>query len=139
MSIENQKRSSLPLVLPTLIGIAIMLVGVMGLFSLGDIFYQILSGFLIIPGSLILYYSIREFRNRRVGKLIIKHDERSEKNRLKAADLGFRFLFISLLILILFNAMNLINEIIFVAITGPVISIGITLYYLGYYWFEQRG
>ena len=98
-----------------------------------------MSGFLIIPGSLLLFYSLSEFKNRRVGKVNIRHDERSERNRLKAAEVGFRFLFVSLLILILFNAMNIIDEIIFVAMTGPIIAIGVTLYYIGYYWFEQRG
>ena len=139
MSIEVQKQKSFPLIIPALIGIANILMGVFGFFLLEELLYQVLSGFLIIPGTLILLYSFREFKHRRERKVIIKHDERSERNRLKAADLGFRFLFVSLLILILLNAMNVINEIVFVAVTGPIIAVGVTLYYLGYYWFEQRG
>lgn len=139
MSIESQRQKSYLLVVPALIGIANILIGVLWFFSLEDMFYQLMSGFLIIPGSLLLFYSLSEFKNRRVGKVNIRHDERSERNRLKAAEVGFRFLFVSLLILILFNAMNIIDEIIFVAMTGPIIAIGVTLYYIGYYWFEQRG
>ncbi len=139
MSIETQKQRSFPLIVPTLIGFANILIGVFGLFLLGDLFYQLLSGFLIIPGILILLYSFKEFKHRRESQLTIKHDERSERNRLRAAELAFRFFFVSLSILILLNAMNVINEIIFVAVTGPIIAVGVTLYYLGYYWFEQRG
>jgi len=139
LSIESQRQKSYLLVVPALIGIANILIGVLWFFSLEDMFYQLMSGFLIIPGSLLLFYSLSEFKNRRVGKVNIRHDERSERNRLKAAEVGFRFLFVSLLILILFNAMNIIDEIIFVAMTGPIIAIGVTLYYIGYYWFEQRG
>jgi zinc transporter ZupT len=139
MTIETQKQRLLPLLVPALIGIVNILMGVLGFFLIEDLFYQVLSVFLIIPGTLILLYSFREFKNRQVEKPHIKHDERSEKNRLKAADLGFRFLFVIFLILILLNAIKVINEIVFVAVTGPIIAVGITLYYIGYYWFERRG
>ncbi len=139
MSAETQKHKSLFLLIPALIGISNILVGIFGLFLLGELLYQVLSGFLILPGTLILLYSIREFKHRQGERRGIKHDERSERNRLQAADVGFRFLFVSLLILILLNALKVINEIIFVAVTGPIIAIGVTVYYLGYYWFEQRG
>ncbi|MFX1284843.1 MAG: hypothetical protein ACFFB5_14375 [Promethearchaeota archaeon] len=139
MSMKAQKQKSFRLIVPALIGITIISIAVLGIFTQDDIFYQLLSGFLVIPGAIILLYSLREFKNRLLGKAIIKHDERSERNRLKAADLGFRFLLVSLLILILLDAMNVINEIIFIAVTGPIIAVGVTLYYIGYYWFEQRG
>ncbi len=139
MAIETQKQSSFPLIVPALIGIVNILVGVFGFLLLEDIIYQVMSGFLIIPGMLILLYSFKEFKHRQEGQLKIKHDERSERNRLRAAELAFRFFFVSFLILILLNAMNVINEIIFVAVTGPIIAVGVTLYYLGYYWFEQKG
>ena len=139
MSNEANKQRSFPLIGPFLIGLVNVLIGFFGLFLLGDPFYQLLSVFLIIPGILILLYAFKQFKDRREGQLTIKHDERSERNRLRAAELGFRFFFVSLLILILLHAMNVINEIIFVAVTGPIIAMGVTLYYVGYYWFEQRG
>lgn len=134
-----QKQGSLLLIIPGIIGTVLVLIGVIGIFSSDNNFDQLLSGFMIIPGSFILFYSFREFKHRREGKFITKHDERSEVNRLKAADGAFRFYFVTLALLILLNALDVIDEIVFVAMTGPIIAAGVTSYYLGYFWFERRG
>ncbi|MFW9904345.1 MAG: hypothetical protein ACFFFH_08445 [Candidatus Thorarchaeota archaeon] len=136
---ETQKQRFFPLTIPISLGIVFILIGVLMFVSSENTFEKLLYGFLIVPGAFILLYSLREFKNRRDGRVIIKHDERSKINRLKGADWGFRFLFVSLAILILLNTVKLIDEIAFVALTGPIIAIGITIYYIGYYWFEQRG
>ena len=136
---DAQTQKFFPLVIPALLGIVFILIGVLMFFSSANFLEKLFYGFLIIPGAFILFYSLREFKNRREGRVIIKHDERSKINRLKGADWGFRFLFVSLAILILLNTGNLIDEIAFVALTGPIIAIGITIYYIGYYWFERRG
>ena len=100
---------------------------------------KLLGGLLFIPGVFILLNSLREVKDRHERRIVIKHDERSIINRLKAADLAFRFLFLSLALLIVLNALKIINEIIFVAITGPIIAMGVLCYNLGFYWFEKRG
>ena len=119
--------------------IVFILIAVVGLFSSNNIIDQLLRGFFVIPGMIILFLSFREFKVKRTTKLIIKHDERSKINRLKAADLAFKFLFVSLATLIVLNAVNLINEIAFVAMTGPIIAIGVSFYFICFYWFEKRG
>ena len=138
MFMEAQKQKFFPL-FPALLGIVFILIGLLMFFSSENILEKLLYGFLIVPGTFILFYSFREFKNRREGRVIIKHDERSKINRLKGADWGFRFLFVSLAILILLNTVKLIDKITFVALTGPIIAVGITIYYIGYYWFERRG
>ena len=139
MFMEAQTRKFFPLTFPAGLGIVFILIGVLMFFSSANLLEKLLYGFLIVPGTFILFYSFREFKNRRKGRVIIKHDERSKINRLKGADWGFRFLFVSLAILILLNTVKLIDEIAFVALTGPIIAVGITIYYIGYYWFERRG
>ncbi|MFX0095995.1 MAG: hypothetical protein ACFFBD_29925, partial [Candidatus Hodarchaeota archaeon] len=127
MSPRIQKQKLLPLVVPTLIGIAFITLSGIGFFTSENMFITLLSGFFIILGTFILFFSLREFNYRRKGVLIIKHDERSEINRLKATDWGFRFLLISLMVLIVLNTIRLINEIAFVALIGPIIAVSIGL------------
>ena len=100
---------------------------------------MLLSGFFIMPGIIILLYSFREFKHRQKGAANIKHDERSEINRLKATDLSFRFLLISLMALIALNGAKIIDDTVFVALTGPILAVGITLYYITNYWYERGG
>jgi hypothetical protein len=138
LSRETPKQNILLLLVPAMLGLIFILIAVLGVFSSKNIDDQLFSGFFLIPGTLILLLSFREFKVRREGKLIIKHDERSEINRLKATDWGFKFLFVSLMILIVLNTLNIIDEIVFVAMTGPVIAIGVAISFIGFYWFERR-
>jgi len=139
MASEAHKPKTFPLVIPILLGVVLILMGVLGLFTSENALDILLSGFFIIPGTLLLLYSFKQFKQRQKKVSIIRHDERSELNRLKATDWSFRFLYISLLVLIVLNAINLVNNIVFVALTGPIIAVGITLHYFLYYWYERRG
>jgi len=139
MASEAHKPKTFPLVIPILLSVALILMGVLGLFTSENTLNILLSGFFIIPGTLLLLYSFKQFKQRQKKVSIIRHDERSELNRLKATDWSFRFLYISLLVLIVLNAINLVNNIVFVALTGPIIAVGITLHYFLYYWYERRG
>lgn len=142
MASEAHKPKTFPLVIPILLSVALILMGVLGLFTSENTLNILLSGFFIIPGTLLLLYSYKEFKKRQKRQKrvsIIRHDERSEKNRLKATDWSFRFLYISLMVLIVLNAINLVNNIVFVALTGPIIAVGISLHYFLYYWYERRG
>ena len=139
MKSEASKLKTFPFVIPILLGVILILIGVLSLFTSENTLDILLSGFLIIPGTLLLLYSFKEFKQRHKRVQIIRHDERSELNRLKATDWSFRFLYISLMVLIVLNAINLVNNIVFVALTGPIIALGITLHYFLYYWYERRG
>jgi Ca2+/Na+ antiporter len=139
MTSEAHKPKTFPLVIPILLGVTLILMGVLGLFSSENTLDILLSGFFVIPGTLLLLYSFTEFKQRQKRVSIIRHDERSEINRLKATDWSFRFLYISLMILIVLNAINLVDNIVFVALTGPIIAVGISLHYFLYYWYERRG
>jgi len=139
MTIQIQKQRIILLIIPILLSIFLIIMGVFEILLGEETLDQLLGGFLIVPGVFILLHSLREAKNRHERRLIIKHDERSIINRLKAADLAFRFLFLTLALLIVLNALKIINEIIFVAITGPIIALGVLCYNIGFYWFERRG
>ncbi|MFW9854400.1 MAG: hypothetical protein ACFFFG_05040 [Candidatus Thorarchaeota archaeon] len=137
MSLRNPRLFLI--LIPPLLGSIIALMGIFGFFSSKNTLDQLLSGFLIFPGILILIYSYRDFKYRRKGVTTIRHDERSEINRLKSADAAFRFFFVTLAFLILINSIGIIDEVIFVALTGPIVAGGIIIYYIGFYWAERRG
>ncbi|MFW9780511.1 MAG: hypothetical protein ACFFE8_16845 [Candidatus Heimdallarchaeota archaeon] len=138
MSRRNWNSRFLPLI-PAFLGSVLTVMGLFSFFSSINTLDQLLGGFLIIPGLMILIYSYREFKYRRKGVIAIRHDERSEINRLKAADGAFRFFFVSLAFLILINGIGIIDEVIFVALTGPIVAVGIIIYYIEFYWAERRG
>ncbi|WP_455465227.1 hypothetical protein [Candidatus Hodarchaeum mangrovi] len=139
MTINIHKQRIIFLIIPIFLGFFLITMGILGILFGEETLDRLLGGFLIIPGVFILLHSITEAKNRHERRLIIKHDERSIINRLKAADLAFRFLFITLALLIVLNALKIINEIIFVAITGPIVALGVLCYNISFYWFERRG
>ncbi len=139
MASEAYRQKIFPLVIPILLGGVLILMGVLGLYTSETTNEILLGGFIIILGTSLVLYSFREFKLRHQNVSIINHDERSITNRLKATDWSFRFLYISLTVLIVLNAMNLVNNIAFVALTGPIIAIGVSLQYFLYYWYDRRG
>ena len=139
MPSEASKQKTFSLVIPILLGGVLILMGGLGVYTSENNIASLLNGFIIILGTSLLLYSFRKFKRRQENVSIISHDERSITNRLKATDWSFRFLYISLMVLIVLNAMNLINSISFVALTGPIIAVGVSLQYFLYYWYEQRG
>ncbi|PWI47118.1 hypothetical protein CEE45_13355 [Candidatus Heimdallarchaeota archaeon B3_Heim] len=139
MASEALNQKTFPLVIPILLGGVLILMGGLGVYTSENNNEILLSGFIIILGTSLLLYSFREFKRRHENVSIISHDERSITNRLKATDWSFRFLYISLMVLIVLNAMNLLNNISFIALTGPIIAVGVSLQYFLYYWYEQRG
>ncbi|MHA1968530.1 MAG: hypothetical protein ACW964_12080 [Candidatus Hodarchaeales archaeon] len=138
MSKNKDNQNLLSILILMLMGFSFILFGLLVFFTKNNMIEQLSGGFIIIPGTLLLFYGFRDLRRYQSGIVVIKHDERSAKNRLKASDLGFRFYFASLSILILLNSLKVIDEIAFIALTGPIIAVGIILYYFGYYWFERN-
>lgn len=138
MSKRIPKKTIILLLIPIFIGFSVILMGSIVIFTTENIIDKLAGGFIIAPGILVLFYSIRELKRYQNEVLIIKHDERSEKNRLKASEQGFRFYFASFSILILLYTLKVIDEKAFFALTGPIIAVGIILYYFGYYRFERN-
>lgn len=136
---EAHNQKTFPLVIPTLLGVVLIFMGVLGLFTSKNTNEILLGGFTIVLGTSLLLYSFKEFKRRNKNGSIISHDERSITNRLKATDWSFRFLYLSLMVLIVLNAMNLVNNIAFIALTGPIIAVGVSLQYFLYYWYDRRG
>ena len=139
MGSEAHNQKTFPLVIPTLLGVVLIFMGVLGLFTSKNTNEILLGGFTIVLGTSLLLYSFKEFKRRNKNGSIISHDERSITNRLKATDWSFRFLYLSLMVLIVLNAMNLVNNIAFIALTGPIIAVGVSLQYFLYYWYDRRG
>ena len=136
---EAHNQKTFLLVIPTLLGVVLIFMGVLGLFTSKNTNEILLGGFTIVLGTSLLLYSFKEFKRRNKNGSIISHDERSITNRLKATDWSFRFLYLSLMVLIVLNAMNLVNNIAFIALTGPIIAVGVSLQYFLYYWYDRRG
>jgi len=139
MSSINSKSKLLSILLPASIGGVLILVGILAIFIGEDGLDVLLSVVLMISGVFILFYTFREFNTKRKGVEIIKNDERSRTNRLKASDLSFRFAYVLIMLLNLFNAFNLIDDTNYVALTRPILAIGIGLYIVSYNLFERRG
>lgn len=139
MSKETSIERWILLLIPTFIGIVFIIIAISGILSTQNLTDQLVSLFILILGSLTLLYSINEFKIRGEGIEVIKHDERSMINRLKASDLGFRYFFVSLSILVVLNTLSIIDNVAVVAIIGPLIALGVIIQFSTYYWFEKKG
>lgn len=94
-----------------------------------------LGSFFLILGVLLFLYYIK-FRNSATN--LTNFDERSEINRLKAADFSFKFLFLTINGLLLFYFLNPVNIEIFLALLSPLIAFSIIIYFSYFYWNERR-
>ena len=136
---RNQKKRVIILFLPIIIGIFLIFVGVYGFLSSDNTLDQLVSAFMLFPGIFLILHTLRELKDLRTKAYVIKYDERSAINLLRAADISFRFFFLTLSLVILFHAIGLINQLVLVSILGPVVAGGVLCYYLSYYWFERKG
>ncbi|MFW9992781.1 MAG: hypothetical protein ACFFD4_12095 [Candidatus Odinarchaeota archaeon] len=123
----------------SLLSIIFILAGVTGVILIEFVPGKVISGSFIILGAILLYISARKIKLSKSGEQEIFHDERSAINRLKAADIGFRFYFTAFSVMIFLYALDLFDEIIFVSLTGPVVAAGTVLYFYFYYSYERRG
>lgn len=108
------------------------------------IYYQVnlvelsLGVFLLFIGIITLFFFINKNRNISKHQNTFEFDERSEINRLKASDISFKFIFISINILFILNGLNWIPANIIVAFLGPISAISILLYIGLFFWTERR-
>ena len=98
----------------------------------------LLGAFFLILGVIIFLYFIKTTRSSNLNPNLTDFDERSEINRLKAADLSFKFLFLTINGLLIIYALNPITIEIFIALLSPLMAFAIVIYF-GYYYWNERG
>ena len=101
---------------------------------------NVLKLFCIAVGVFYLYTSSRELiKYKKTGEVKNRIDERGELNNLRAAKRGFNFFMIGFAVLFALRGLDLISEKIFVAVSGPVIAVGVIIYFISYHIFERKG
>ncbi len=96
---------------------------------------KLLSGFLIIFGIFIFAKNYTKLKKGDYEEILI--DERMELNMLRASKKGFLFMLSATGFLLLLFSLKLINEILFVALMGPVFAIASVLYVWTYHRYEK--
>ena len=112
--------------------------GLLLLYFIQNIIDLILGIFFLSVGTILLLYLIKANKSLDSYSKATNFDERSEINRLKASDLSFKFLFVSINILILVYALNPIPVEIFVAFLSPLLAFSIIIYLGYFYWHEKE-
>jgi hypothetical protein len=97
-----------------------------------------LGVFFLLIGLYSLIYLVKANKSLNSYSNLTNYDERSEINRLKAADISFKFLFISINTLIVFYAVNPVTIEIFLAFLSPIMAFAFIIYFSYYYWNERR-
>ncbi|MHA2104719.1 MAG: hypothetical protein ACW981_14930 [Candidatus Hodarchaeales archaeon] len=97
----------------------------------------LLGAFFLILGLFFMLYLIKTNKSLNSYSNLSNYDERSEINRLKAADISFKFLFVSINVLILLQAVNPVPVEIFLAFLSPIMAFAIILYFSYYYYHER--
>jgi hypothetical protein len=106
----------------------------------GELLTLLIGSSFIIAGTIFFSFAFRGIlRYRKTGKMETRIDERAELNALRASRRGFQFFLVSMGILFLLWGCKVINDTIFVALTGPVFAIGSVVYVISYYVYERSG
>ena len=92
-----------------------------------------LGAFFILLGIIIFFKG----RKTNLSSNLVSYDERSELTRLRGADLSFKFLFITINILIILFTLNPAKLEVFFAFLGPIMAVSIVIYFGYYYWNER--
>lgn len=98
-------------------------------------FGKLLSGFFIIFGIFIFLKNYNKLKKGDSEEILI--DERMELNMLRASKRGFLFMLTATGFLLLLVGLRIINEILFVALMGPVFAIASVLYVWTYHRYEN--
>ncbi len=100
-----------------------------------NLFGRLLSGFFIIFGIFIFVKNYNKLKKGDLEEILI--DERMELNMLRASKKGFLFMLAATGFLLALFGLRIINEILFVALMGPVFAIASVLYVWTYYRYEK--
>ena len=121
-------------------GIACLFLYGMGPVWKGELLTLLIGSSFIIVGTVYFSLALREILHyKKTGEVKTRIDERAELNSLRASRRGLQFLMFSMMILFLLRGFEIINDTIFVALTGPVFAIGSVVYLISYYVHERRG
>lgn len=99
-----------------------------------NLFGKLISGFFIIFGIFIFLRNYNKLKKGDFEEILI--DERMELNMLRASKKGFLFMLAATGFLLLLISLKIINEILFVALMGPVFAIASVLYVWTYHKYE---
>lgn len=121
-----------------LIALILISIGLISIYFNNNLVELSLGIFLLFIGVIFLFFFMN--KNKKIRKLQnnFDYDERSELNRLKASDLSFKFIFVTINILFILNGLNWIPDNILVAFLGPLIAISILIYIGFFFWSEKR-
>jgi hypothetical protein len=98
-------------------------------------FGKLLAGFFILFGIFIFVKNYIKLKKGDTEEILI--DERMELNMLRASKKGFLFMLVATGFLLLLFGLRIINEILFVALMGPVFAIASVLYVWTYHKYEK--
>ena len=132
MNINKKKKNSIVKILLVIFFISI---GLILLYFNNNLIELLFGSFFLILGLFLFLYYIK---SRNSDSNSTNFDERSEINRLKAADLSFKFLFITINGLLLLYAFNPVTIEIFLAFLSPIMAFAIIIYFCYFYWNEIR-
>ena len=100
-----------------------------------NLFGRLLSGFFLVFGILIFVKNYSKLKKGDYEEILV--DERMELNMLRASKKGFLFMLTATGFLLLLFGLRIINEILFVALMGPVFAIASVLYVWTYHKYEK--
>ena len=92
----------------------------------------------LFVGLILLYYFIKNNPVQNKTLKPVSYDERSEINRLRASDLSFRFMFISINLLIILYALNWVPDNIIIVFLGPIVGLSVIIYFMYFYLTERQ-
>jgi hypothetical protein len=121
-------------------GLACLFLYEMGPVWKGELLVLLIGSSFIIVGTVFFSFALREIsRYKKTGKVKVRRDERSELNALRASRRGFVFFLESMMVLFLLWGFKIINDAVFVVLTGIVLFIGSYVFLLSLYLYERRG
>lgn len=133
--IETKKRIFNPIKITIMI--LFLILGLILLYINQNIIELSLAILFIVISLILFLITIRNNNLFNSSTLTNQYDERSELTRLRGADLSFKFLFVSLSIIIIVFALYPSSSEVFLAFLGPILAFSILIYMTYFYWNER--
>jgi uncharacterized membrane protein len=95
--------------------------------------------FLFLGGLFLIHSWLSFVRYKKTGEFKPVLDERLELNSLKASRKGFVTLISLFAALMILKAFEVIDDTVFVSLTGPVFALGLIVYFVFYFYYEKVG
>jgi hypothetical protein len=127
-----------PSIVKILMVIIFITLGLILLYLNQNLIDLFLGAFFLLIGLFLAFYLVKAKKSFNSYSNLTNYDERSEINRLKASDLSFKFLLVTINAIILFNALNPVSIEVFLAFLSSLMAFAIILYFSFYHWNERR-